>query len=188
MELARDVAEKDARRGRGIILDQFANPDNPLAHYGHRAGNLARDGRTHYAFRQQHGYDGDDHRGRRGTSRSGDPAVCIVGCQPEDGSQIPGIRSGPKPTCRRSSIARASTIESVSQGDAEEMTPPGAGGEHLRRHFVGRRHGRGAASGRLENATIVSIVCDRGDRAIFRPASSRPDEHGARLPTREGTA
>ena len=97
MEMARDVAERKLRdEGRGIILDQFANPDNPLvALRGHRAGDLARYRRPRHAFRLQHGH----HRHHHGLSRylkEKNPAIRIVGCQPEEGSQIPGIRKWPE--------------------------------------------------------------------------------------------
>ena len=92
MELARDVAERMRNEGKGIILDQFANPDNPLAHYEGTGPEIWRDtgGRiTHFVSSM--GTTGTI----MGVSRylkEQNPAVCIVGCQPEDGSQIPGIR------------------------------------------------------------------------------------------------
>ena len=169
MELARDVAEKMRDEGRGIILDQFANPDNPLAHYEGTGPEIWREtaGRiTHFVSSM--GTTGTI----MGTSRylkERNPAVCIVGCQPEDGSQIPGIRKWPEAYLPkifdRSCVDR---IESVSQGDAEEMTRRLAREEGI---FAGISSGGGMVvalrlADELENATIVSIVCDRGDRYL----------------------
>jgi cysteine synthase B len=169
MELARDVAEKMQAEGRGVILDQFANPDNPLAHYQgtgpeiwHETGGRV----THFVSSM--GTTGTI----MGVSRylkEQNPAVCIVGCQPEDGSQIPGIRKWPEaylPTIFDRS--RVDRIESVSQADAEEMTRRLAREEGI---FAGISSGGSLAvalrlAAELENATIVSIVCDRGDRYL----------------------
>ena len=169
MELARDVAEKMRDEGRGIILDQFANQDNPLAHYEGTGPEIWRetDGRiTHFVSSM--GTTGTI----MGTARylkEQNPAICIIGCQPEDGSQIPGIRKWPEAYLPkifdRSLIDR---IESVSQADAEEMTRRLAREEGI---FAGISSGGAMAvalrlANELENATIVSIVCDRGDRYL----------------------
>ncbi len=169
MELARDVAEGMRRDGRGIILDQFANPDNPLAHYEGTGPELWRqtDGRiTHFVSSM--GTTGTI----MGVSRylkEQDAGICIVGCQPEDGSQIPGIRKWPEAYLPRIfDRARVDRIEAVSQGEAEEMTRRLARDEGI---FAGISSGGALAvalrlAGELEQATIVTIVCDRGDRYL----------------------
>ena len=169
MELARDVAEKMRDEGRGIILDQFANPDNPLAHYEGTGPEIWRDtdGRvTHFVSSM--GTTGTI----MGVSRylkEQNPDVCIVGCQPEDGSQIPGIRKWPEAYLPkifdRSQVDR---IECVSQGDAERMTRRLACEEGI---FAGISSGGGVTvalrlAAEVSNATIVTIVCDRGDRYL----------------------
>lgn len=169
MELARDVAEKMRDEGRGIILDQFSNLDNPLAHYEGTGPEIwsETDGRvTHFVSSM--GTTGTI----MGVSRflkEQNPAVCIVGCQPEQGSQIPGIRKWPDAYLPKIfDRARVDRVESVSQGDAEEMTRRLACEEGI---FAGISSG-GAVSVALrlareiENATIVTIICDRGDRYL----------------------
>ena len=169
MELARDVAEKMRDEGRGIILDQFANADNPLAHYEGTGPEIWREteGRiTH--FISSMGTTGTI----MGVSRflkDQNPAVCIVGCQPEQGSQIPGIRKWPEAYLPKIfDRTRVDRVESVSQGDAEEMTRRLAREEGI---FAGISSGGAMAvalriAQEVENATIVSIVCDRGDRYL----------------------
>lgn len=169
MELARDVAEKMRDEGRGIILDQFANPDNPLAHYEGTGPEIwsETEGRVTH-FISSMGTTGTI----MGVSRylkEQNPAVCIVGCQPEQGSQIPGIRKWPEAYLPKIyDRARVDRVESVSQGDAEEMTRRLACEEGI---FAGISSG-GAVSVALrlareiENATIVTIICDRGDRYL----------------------
>ena len=169
MELARDVAEKMRNEGRGIILDQFANPDNPLAHYEGTGPEIWRDtqGRlTHFVSSM----------GTTGTImgcsrylKEQNPDICIVGCQPEQGSQIPGIRKWPEAYLPKIfDRSRVDRVESVSQGDAEEMTRRLASEEGI---FAGISSG-GAVSVALrlaqevKNATIVTIICDRGDRYL----------------------
>lgn len=169
MELARDVAEKMQREGRGIILDQFANMDNPLAHYegtGPEIWQQTQGRVTHFVSSM--GTTGTI----MGVSRylkEQNPAVCVVGCQPEAGSQIPGIRKWPEEYLpkifERSRIDRT---ESVAQGDAEEMTRRLAAEEGI---FAGISSGGALAvalriAREVENATIVTIVCDRGDRYL----------------------
>ncbi len=169
MELARDVAEKMRDERRGIILDQFANPDNPLAHYegtGPEIWSETEGQVTHFVSSM--GTTGTI----MGVSRylkEQNPAVCIVGCQPEQGSQIPGIRKWPEAYLPKIyDRARVDRVESVSQGDAEEMTRRLACEEGI---FAGISSG-GAVSVALrmareiENATIVTIICDRGDRYL----------------------
>lgn len=169
MELARDVAEKMRDEGRGIILDQFANADNPLAHYEGTGPEIWREteGRiTH--FISSMGTTGTI----MGVSRflkEQNPDVCIVGCQPEQGSQIPGIRKWPEAYLPKIfDRSRVDRVESVSQGDAEEMTRRLAREEGI---FAGISSGGAMAvalriAQAVENATIVSIVCDRGDRYL----------------------
>ncbi len=169
MELARDVAEKMRDEGRGIILDQFANPDNPLAHYEGTGPEIwsETEGRvTHFVSSM--GTTGTI----MGVSRylkELNPDVCIVGCQPEQGSQIPGIRKWPEAYLPKIfDRTRVDRVESVSQGDAEEMTRRLACEEGI---FAGISSG-GAVSVALrlarevDNATIVTIICDRGDRYL----------------------
>ena len=169
MELARDVAEKLRSEGRGIILDQFANPDNPLAHYEGTGPELWRDTAgqiTHFVSSM--GTTGTI----MGVSRylkEQNPAICIIGCQPEDGSQIPGIRKWPEAYLPKIfDRSRVDRVETVSQAEAEEMTRRLAREEGI---FAGISSGGSMAvalrlARELENATIVSIVCDRGDRYL----------------------
>src|SRR5215213_437627 len=122
MEMARDIAEKMRDEGRGVILDQFANPDNPLSHYEGTGPEIWRDtdGRvTHFVSSM--GTTGTI----MGVSRylkERDPAIQIVGCEPSEGSNIPGIRKWPEAylpsICDWKSIDR---MVEVSQYDAEEM-------------------------------------------------------------------
>lgn len=169
MELARDVAEKMQGEGRGIILDQFANPDNPLAHYEGTGPEIwcETEGQvTHFVSSM----------GTTGTImgvshylKEQNPAICIVGCQPEDGSQIPGIRKWPEAYLPKIfDRSRVDRVESVSQAEAEEMTRRLAAEEGI---FAGISSGGALAvalrlAREAENATIVSIVCDRGDRYL----------------------
>lgn len=169
MELARDVAEKMRDEGRGIILDQFANPDNPLSHYEGTGPEIWREtqGRvTHFVSSM--GTTGTI----MGVSRylkEQNPAIQIVGCQPEDGSQIPGIRKWPEAYLPKIfERSRVDRVESVSQAEAEELTRRLACEEGI---FAGISSGGALAvalrlANEVENATIVSIVCDRGDRYL----------------------
>ena len=169
MELARDVAERMRNEGKGIILDQFANPDNPLAHYEGTGPEIWRDtaGKiTHFVSSM--GTTGTI----MGVSRylkEQNPGVCIVGCQPEDGSQIPGIRKWPEEYLPKIfDRSRVDRVESVSQAEAEEVTRRLAREEGI---FAGISSGGALAvalriAAEVENATIVSIVCDRGDRYL----------------------
>ncbi len=169
MELARDTADRMQAEGRGYILNQFANLDNPQSHYEGTGPEIWRDtgGRiTHFVSSM--GTTGTI----MGTSRylkEMNPSVQIVGVQPQEGSQIPGIRKWPQEylpeICDFSRIDRR--IE-VSQADAEETTRRLAREEGI---FAGISSG-GALyaalqlSQEVENAVIVSIVCDRGDRYL----------------------
>ena len=169
MELARDVAEKMRDENKGVILDQFANPDNPLAHYEGTGPEIWRDtdGRvTHFVSSM--GATGTI----MGVSRylkEQNPDVCIVGCQPEDGSQIPGIRKWPEAYLPKIfDRSRVDRTESVSQGEAERMTRRLACEEGI---FAGISSGGAVAvalrlAAEVSNATIVTIICDRGDRYL----------------------
>jgi cysteine synthase B len=169
MELARDVAESMRNEGRGIILDQFANPDNPLAHYEGTGPELWRQtGGAITHFVSSMGTTGTI----MGVSRylkEQNPAVCIIGCQPEEGSQIPGIRKWPEAYLPKIfDRTRVDRVEPVAQGEAEEMTRRLAREEGI---FAGISSGGSLVvalrlANELENATIVSIVCDRGDRYL----------------------
>ncbi|WP_175776606.1 cysteine synthase CysM [Burkholderia anthina] len=169
MELARDLAEQMQREGKGVILDQFGNPDNPVAHYETTGPEIWRDteGRvTHFVSAM--GTTGTI----MGTSRylkEQNAAIEIVGAQPEDGSRIPGIRKWPEaymPTIfDRSRIDR---VENVSQAAAETMARRLASVEGI---FAGISSGGACEvamriARQVENATIVFIVCDRGDRYL----------------------
>ncbi|WP_345531009.1 cysteine synthase CysM [Viridibacterium curvum] len=169
MELARDVAERMRNEGKGIILDQFGNQDNPLAHYEGTGPEIWEQtgGRiTHFVSSM--GTTGTI----MGTSRflkEVSPAVRIIGCQPADGAQIPGIRKWPVEYLPRIfDASRVDEVFTVEQADAEDLTRRLASEEGI---FAGISSG-GAMSvalqlaQRLENAVIVSIVCDRGDRYL----------------------
>jgi cysteine synthase B len=169
METARDVAERMRDDGKGIILDQFANPDNPLAHYEGTGPEIWRDtgGRiTHFVSSM--GTTGTI----MGVSRylkEQNPAVAIIGCQPEEGSQIPGIRKWPEAYMPKIfDRQRVDRIESVSQADAEATARQLAREEGI---FVGISSGGACAvalrvADEVKNATIVFIACDRGDRYL----------------------
>ena len=169
METARDLAEKMVREGKGIMLDQFANPDNPLSHYEGTGPEIWRDteGRiTHFVSSM----------GTTGTImgcsrffKEKNPKIQVVGCQPEEGSQIPGIRKWPEAYLPKIyDKARVDRLEYVSQADAEDMARRLAREEGI---FAGISSGGAVAvalriSRELKNAVIVTIICDRGDRYL----------------------
>ena len=169
MEGARDLAEKMVKEKKGIMLDQFANPDNPLAHYETTGPEIWRDteGRiTHFVSAM----------GTTGTImgcsryfKEKNPKIQIIGCQPEEGSQIPGIRKWPEAYLPKIyDKARVDRLEYVSQADAEEMARRLAREEGL---FAGISSGGAVAvalrvAKELKNAVIVTIICDRGDRYL----------------------
>ena len=169
MENARDVAERMRDEGKGIILDQFANPDNPLAHYRGTGPEIWRDTNgsvTHFVSAM--GTTGTI----MGVSRylkEQNPTITIVGAQPEEGSQIPGIRKWPEAYLPRIfDRRRVDRIELVSQSEAEAMTRRLASEEGI---FCGISAGGACAvalriSREVRNATIVFVVCDRGDRYL----------------------
>ena len=169
MELARDYALQLQKEGRGRLLDQFSNLDNPRAHLETTGPEIWRDTHgqiTHFVSSM----------GTTGTItgvstylKSMDPAIQIIGAQPSEGSQIPGIRKWtPEYLPKIYQADRVDRIEYVSQGEAEEMARRMAAEEGI---FCGI-----SAAGALvialriarevENATIVFIVCDRGDRYL----------------------
>lgn len=169
MELARDVAMKLQTEGEGIVLDQFGNSDNPLAHYEGTGPEIWRDTEgkvTHFVSSM--GTTGTI----MGVSRylkEQNPNVQIIGVQPEEGAQIPGIRKWPieyMPTIY--DAKRVDDLIYVGQADAEKTMRKLATEEGI---FAGVSSG-GALyaalqlSKKLENAVIVSIVCDRGDRYL----------------------
>ncbi|OIR00091.1 cysteine synthase B [mine drainage metagenome] len=169
MELARDVAMKLQAEGEGIVLDQFGNSDNPLAHYEGTGPEIWRDTEgkvTHFVSSM--GTTGTI----MGVSRylkEQNADIKIIGVQPEEGSQIPGIRKWPEEYMP--SIYEAKRIDElryVNQKNAENITRRLAAEEGI---FAGISSG-GALytalqlSKELENAVIVSIVCDRGDRYL----------------------
>ena len=167
MEAARDIAERMRNEGKGTILDQFANPDNPLAHYRGTGPEIWRDteGRiTHFVSAM----------GTTGTImgvskflKEKNPSITIIGAQPSEGSQIPGIRKWPPAYLPKIYDGRrVDRIESVSQAEAEDMARRLAREEGI---FCGISAGGAAAvalriSRELRDATIVFVVCDRGDR------------------------
>ncbi len=169
MEFARDLAERMQSEGKGLILDQFANPDNPLSHYEGTGPEIWRDTKgtiTHFVSSM--GTTGTI----MGVSRylkEKNPAITIVGAQPDEGSQIPGIRKWPEAYLPRIfEHARVDRTENVSQADAEAMARRMAAEEGI---FAGI-----SAAGALVialrvaetavDATIVFVVCDRGDRYL----------------------
>ena len=169
MEAARDLAEKMVREGKGIMLDQFANPDNPLGHYQHTGPEIWREtgGRiTHFVSSM----------GTTGTImgcsrffKQMNPQIQVIGCQPEEGAQIPGIRKWPEAYLPKIyERARVDRLEYVSQADAEDMARRLARDEGI---FAGISSGGAVAvalrvAKELRDAVIVTIVCDRGDRYL----------------------
>jgi cysteine synthase B len=169
MEGARDLAERMVREKKGTMLDQFANPDNPLSHYETTGPEIWRDteGRiTHFVSSM----------GTTGTImgcsrffKEKNPKIQIIGCEPSEGSQIPGIRKWPAAYLPKIyDRSRVDRIEPVSQAEAEEMTRRLAREEGI---FAGISSGGALhvavrVSKELKNAVIVTIVCDRGDRYL----------------------
>jgi cysteine synthase B len=169
MEGARDLAVSMEKQGIGRVLDQFANPDNPEAHYRTTGPEIWRDteGRiTHFVSSM----------GTTGTImgcsrylKEQNPAIQVVGVQPTEGAQIPGIRKWPQEYVPKiCDLERVDRMIYVSQQDAEETTRRLAREEGI---FAGISSG-GALwaalqlSKEVEHAVIVSIVCDRGDRYL----------------------
>ena len=169
MEYARDLAEQMQRDGKGKVLDQFANADNPRIHYETTGPELWRDTEgqiTHFVSAM--GTTGTI----TGTSkflREKNPAVRIIGAQPSEGSRIPGIRKWPEAYLPKIyNPAAVDELVLVTQSDAEDMARRLAREEGL----FGGISAAGACwvalqlAKTVENATIVFVVCDRGDRYL----------------------
>lgn len=169
MEYARDLAEQMQKEGQGIILDQFSNPDNPRSHYETTGPEIWRDTNgqaTHFVSAM--GTTGTI----MGVSRylkEQNPEIRIIGAQPEEGSQIPGIRKWPEAYLPKIYDKEyVDQLEYVTQAAAEQMARRMAMEEGI---FCGIS-AAGACevalriSNRVENATIVFVVCDRGDRYL----------------------
>jgi cysteine synthase B len=169
MEAAIDTAKRMRDEGRGIILDQFSSPDNPLSHYQGTGPEIWRDTQgtiTHFVSSM----------GTTGTImgcsrylKEQNPDVQVIGAQPCDGAQIPGIRKWPLEYLPKiCDFSRVDRIVEVTQSEAEEMTRRLAREEGI---FAGISSGGALVaalkvSAQVENAVIVSIVCDRGDRYL----------------------
>jgi cysteine synthase B len=169
MELARDTAERMRDAGEGIILDQFANPDNPLAHYTGTGPEIWRDTQgkiTHFVATM----------GTTGTImgcsrflKEKNPAVQIVGVQPAPGATVPGIRKWPEAYLPKIfDRSRIDRVIEVTQQESEEMARRLAAEEGI---FAGISSGGGLAAAmkvcaEVRDAVIVHIVCDRGDRYL----------------------
>ena len=169
MEAAIDLSRKMQAEGQGRVLDQFANPDNPRAHYEGTGPEIWRDtAGTITHFVSSMGTTGTI----MGCSRflkEKNPRIQIIGVQPTEGSQIPGIRRWPQEYLPKIyDPVRVDTIIDVNQKLAEETTRALAAREGI---FVGISSGGALAaalqlSEQLENAVIVTIACDRGDRYL----------------------
>jgi len=169
MEGARDLAEQMQSQGKGKVLNQFANPDNPLAHYESTGPEIWRDtdGKVSH-FVSAMGTTGTI----MGVSRylkEKNPDVQIIGVQPEGESSIPGIRRWPEAYLPKIfDRKRVDKIMDVSPEQAETMTRRLAAEEGI---FAGVSSGGAVhamlrVSGEVENAVIVAIICDRGDRYL----------------------
>jgi cysteine synthase B len=169
MEYARDLAEQMQKDGKGLVLDQFANADNPRIHYETTGPEIWRDthGRvTHFVSAM----------GTTGTItgvsrylREHNPQIRIIGAQPTEGSRIPGIRKWPEAYLPK--IYDPTAVDEmvyVTQADSEEMARRLAREEGL---FAGISSAGACwvalqVASQVENATIVFVVCDRGDRYL----------------------
>jgi cysteine synthase B len=169
MELARDTADRMRDAGEGVILDQFSNPDNPLAHYTGTGPEIWRDTRgliTHFVATM----------GTTGTImgcsrflKERNPAIQVIGVQPAPGAQVPGIRKWPEEYLPKIfDRKRVDRVIEVTQEESEEMTRRLAREEGI---FAGISSGGGLAAamriaGEVRDAVIVHVVCDRGDRYL----------------------
>lgn len=169
MEGARDLAAQMQQDGKGLVLDQFANQDNPLAHYTGTGPEIWRDtGGKITHFVSSMGTTGTI----MGTSRflkEQNSDIQIVGLQPKEGAAIPGIRRWPKAYLPKIfEASRVDRVLDIDQQEAEETMRAMAAREGI---FCGVSSG-GAVAGALkvaaevENAVIVAIICDRGDRYL----------------------
>ena len=169
MEAARDVAERMVKEGKGIMLDQFSNADNPLAHYETTGPEIWRDTEgkvTHFISSM----------GTTGTImgvsqylKEKNSSIKIVGCQPADGSQIPGIRKWPAAYLPKiCDWNRVDQVIEIAQRDAEDMARRLASEEGI---FAGISSGGALwaalqVSSTVRDAVITVIICDRGDRYL----------------------
>ncbi|MBL8517855.1 MAG: cysteine synthase CysM [Betaproteobacteria bacterium] len=169
MEYARDYANELKRERNGTILDQFANPDNPLAHYTGTGPEIWRDTQgkvTHFVATM----------GTTGTImgvgrylKEMNPAIQIIGVHPADGANVPGIRKWPEAYLPKIfNRAQVDRIIEVTQAESEETMRRLAREEGI---FAGVSSGGGLAAAlqvakEVENALVVHIVCDRGDRYL----------------------
>ena len=169
MEGARDLALKMQAEGKGIVLDQFSNNDNPLAHYDTTGPEIWKQTKgeiTHFVSSM--GTTGTI-MGNSRFLKAKNPAIQIVGLQPAEGAQIPGIRRWPETYLPQIyDASRVDRILDIGQEEAESTMRLLARKEGI---FCGVSSG-GAVAGALrvaaetENAVIVAIICDRGDRYL----------------------
>jgi cysteine synthase B len=169
MEGARDLAQKMQQQGLGTVLDQFNNLDNPLSHYQGTGPEIWRDTQgtvTHFVSSM--GTTGTI-MGTSAFLKTQNPDIQIIGLQPEDGASIPGIRRWPQAYMPGIfDAAKVDQIMDISQADAENAMRRLAREEGI---FCGVSAGGSVAaalnlSQQLENATIVAVICDRGDRYL----------------------
>jgi cysteine synthase B len=169
MEGARDLAQKMQQQGQGIVLDQFNNPDNPLSHFEGTGPEIWRDTQgtvTHFVSSM--GTTGTI-MGTSAFLKTQNPNIQIVGLQPEDGASIPGIRRWPAAYMPGIfDAAKVDQLMDISQVDAENAMRRLAREEGI---FCGVSAGGSVAaalklSEQVENATIVAVICDRGDRYL----------------------
>lgn len=169
MEAARDLALAMEAQGQGLVLNQFANPDNPAGHFGSTGPEIWKQsgGRVTH-FISSMGTTGTI----MGVSRflkSQNPAIQIIGLQPTDGSQIPGIRRWPQAYLPEIySSDRVDRVMDIAQSESEAMMRRLAREEGI---FAGVSSGGAVAaalrlSAEVEHAVIVAIICDRGDRYL----------------------
>ena len=169
MEGARDLAQKMQQQGQGTVLDQFNNPDNPLSHFEGTGPEIWRDTQgtvTHFVSSM--GTTGTI-MGTSAFLKTQNPNIQIVGLQPEDGASIPGIRRWPAAYMPGIfDAAKVDQLMDISQVDAENAMRRLAREEGI---FCGVSAGGSVAaalklSEQVENATIVAVICDRGDRYL----------------------
>lgn len=169
MEGARDLARAMEERGEGMVLDQFGNPDNPRAHLTGTGPELwEQTGGTLTHLVSSMGTTGTI-MGCSAFLKQQNPDICIVGLQPQDGSSIPGIRRWPEAYLPAIyDAARVDRVLDISQEESEVTMRRLAAEEGI---FCGVSSGGAVAgalrlSGEVENAVIVAIICDRGDRYL----------------------
>ena len=178
MEAARDLALAMQAQGQGLVLNQFANPDNPMGHFGSTGPEIWEQsaGRVTH-FISSMGTTGTI----MGVSRflkSQNPEIQIIGLQPTDGSQIPGIRRWPKAYLPEIySADRVDRVMDIGQSESEAMMRRLAREEGI---FAGVSSGGAVAaalrlSAEVEHAVIVAIICDRGDRYLSTGVFSHTD-------------